>query len=146
MDSETSLSALVYAAIPSKGATWGDLVREVCPPSNEALEFCLKGLRSAKLVKLVANGDSGIWHRYTAAPKAPEPDNDWKRRPRAAVAGRAAKRPVDARTRYDKRGWRYCTAGEHYVPVNQFARGSCSDGYHAYCRACRKLQVRESRQ
>jgi len=150
MDMQTSLSEIVLAAIPAKGATWGDIRREVPGPSNEALDYCLKGLRAAKLVQRIPKGEVGIWFRSEFTP-APPPDIEIPLRklsPAECEQRRrnAQKRWGEAPVKYDKHGRRWCTRRRHYVPVNRFQRGPAKDGLHSWCKDCKKLAMREARQ
>jgi hypothetical protein len=60
MDREVSLSRLIVEMIPACGATWGDLRRDIAGPSNEAIEFAIKGLIASGCVKRVVVADTGI--------------------------------------------------------------------------------------
>lgn len=148
MDMETSLSRIVLSAIPAKGATWGDIRREVQGPSNETLECCLKGLRAGGILRRIAKGEVGIWYRTEHAPKP-----DVEKPPRVLSPAEIQQRRINGwkvgqkprPVRYDKHGRRYCTRRSHYVPVNQFPSGPAKDGLHAWCRSCKKLAMREFR-
>lgn len=125
MDSETSLASQIMAAIPFKGATWGDLRRDI-DVAGWVLEAGLAALKRSRMVVLRDVRGVGVWFRCDAVPDM------------AKILPRVNPKTRLAKARYDARGWRYCSAAKHYVPVNRFSRGSRQDGLHNHCRECRR--------
>lgn len=140
MDAETSLAQQLLAAIPSRGATWGDIRRELPEVTVYALEGALTALKRSGLVVVRSLYHVGVWyragdaHRHVELNKVKPPLEVRQQRTEAARRVQYARRAA----RYDADGNRYCSGGQHYAPVNRFGRGSFRDGLHGWCKECRK--------
>jgi len=148
MDAETSLSRIVLEAIPHKGATWGDIRREVPDPPPWALDSALASLLASELVRKGHIAETVVFYRTEHAPPAPR-DLPFSTPQQRLTRSEATRKSWETRARplrYDDLGRRYCSKGRHYTPVNRFARGPMNDGLQPWCRDCKKRAREEEKQ
>lgn len=126
MLSRTSVSEQILAQIAKNGSTWGDLCRESPDLRHEQLEFALKGLLRAGLVRRVAEGEVGIWWRVEDVPPQPE-DGQYMSLKKQRIPAK-----------YNDDGWRWCNHCCNYHPVTSFqADRHNGDGLASWCRPCK---------
>ena len=144
---EVSASQMILATIPPGGISYLRLKALLPGMTREQLDGALLGLRAGRLATILVVNERGFWFRTDAMPPQ-EPVEPLK--PRSGLSSTPRpKKPVKSavgahraiQPRYDAQGRRLCSRRRHYVPLDNFARGSCADGLHAWCRSCRRIHM-----
>ena len=147
MNREVSLSRLIVEMIPACGATWGDLRRDIAGPSNEAIEFAIKGLIASGCVRRLCVADTGVFFLREHAPGADRdvplgrPNLGKTESARHAREFRWAANPP----KY-KDGLRRCSRCAQYLdPANFWPCANGGQGLSSYCRPCQNESRKQRR-
>jgi hypothetical protein len=149
MDAETTLSELVLAAIPRRGAFYATIVREVGASSVEQLDAAIRGLFRSGLIQCIfqGDGDRGRWYRTEEVKKLTN-EREVIRSKYTKVSRPAKTKAVTKprKPRYASDGTRWCSGGQHWLPVNQFGAGGHVDGLHSWCKSCKRRTMKVARE